>query len=377
MSRGRTFKRGRTWSFVVDVAHKGAPVRAQEMKGGFRTKDDADKALARLITELEDGTRIEPRKLTVGQYLEQWLAGLSSPRASTKRAYEVIVRVHLSPVLGDVPLQQLTRAQVKALYEQLRTSDRAKGRAKGRRAAPLSPKSIHNVHLCLRKAFGDAIDDGLLRANPAERAHKLSTDRPEMKTWSAAEVRLFLDRCDTDDNRALWRLALQTGMRRGELLGLRWPDVDLDASRLSVQQQLVRADDQVVFGPPKTKAGRRSISLDSGTVIALRAHKLRQSPLSASKDLVFARGDGRPHDPDVISQQFAAAGRRAGVKRIRLHDCRHTHASLLLEAGIHPKVVQERLGHSSVMVTLDRYSHVVPNMQDEAAARIGAVVDGH
>jgi len=363
--RGRTFKRGRTWSYVVDVAHKGAP-RAQEMKGGFRTKDEAGKALARLITELEDGTRVEPSKLTVGTYLDQWLAGAkgSNIRTSTWKSYEVIMRTHVAPELGDVLLQQLTRDQVRAMY--------AKVSAKGR-----SAKTTHNVHLALRKAFADAVDGGLLRANPAERGHKLSGDRPEMKTWSAAEVRLFLERSADDDNRVAWRLALQTGMRRGELLGLRWQDVDLDASRLSVRQQLVRADDQVMFGPPKTKAGRRSISLDAGTVIALRAHKLRQSPLSAGKhDLVFARGDGRPHDPDVITQQFESAIRRAGVKRIRLHDCRHTHASLLLEAGIHPKVVQERLGHSSVMVTLDRYSHVVPNMQADAAERIGKVVDG-
>jgi len=353
-----------TWAYAVDVAPKGAP-RMQKTKAGFATKAEAVEAIANLQTEKRDGTYIEPSKQTVAMYLDAWLAGAkgSSIRTSTWKSYEVIMRTHVVPELGAVLLQQLTRDQVRAMYAKA---------AQGR-----SQKTVHNVHLALRKAFADAVDGGLLRANPAERAHKLSADRPEMQTWSAAEVRLFLERSADDDNRVVWRLALQTGMRRGELLGLRWQDVDLEASRLSVRQQLVRADDQVVFGPPKTKAGRRSISLDAGTVTALRAHKLRQSPLSASKhDLVFARADGRPHDPDVITQQFESATRRAGVKRIRLHDCRHTHASLLLEAGIHPKVVQERLGHSSVMVTLDRYSHVVPNMQADAAARIGMVVDG-
>lgn len=390
MRQGRTFRRcthcgGRiadrrcakcggdsfTWAYAVDTAPKGAP-RMQKTKAGFATKAEAVEAIANLQTEKRDGTYVEPSKQTVAMYLEQWLAGAkgSSIRTSTWKSYEIIVRVHVLPELGHVLLQQLTRDQVRAMYAKVASGE---GRAK-----PRSQKTVHNIHLALRKAFADAVDGGLLRANPAERAHRLSTDRPEMKTWSAAEVRLFLERSADDDNRALWRLALQTGMRRGELLGLRWQkDVALDASRLSVQQQLVRADDQVVFGPPKTKAGRRSISLDAGTVAALRAHKLRQSPLSASKhDLVFARADGRPHDPDVITQQFESATRRAGVKRIRLHDCRHTHATLLLEAGVHPKVVAERLGHSSVMVTLDRYSHVVPNMQADAAARIGLVVDG-
>ncbi len=172
-------------------------------------------------------------------------------------------------------------------------------------------------------------------------------------------------------------------MRRRELLGLRWKDVDLDGARLSVRQQLVRAAEQVTFGPPKTKAGRRSISLDPGTVAVLRAHQKAQQrerwnfgEAYEDHDLVFCRPDGHSHDPDVITHQFERAVYAAGVKRIRFHDLRHTHASLLLQANVHPKVVQVRLGHSSIMVTLDRYSHVIPNMQDEAAAKFGAVVDG-
>lgn len=157
--------------------------------------------------------------------------------------------------------------------------------------------------------------------------------------------------------------------------------VELDVH--CVRQQLVRAAETVVFGPPKTKAGRRSISLDPGTVAALGAHQKAQQrgrwqfgEAYQDHGLVFCRPDGHPHDPDVITHQFDRALVKAGVKRIRLHDLRHTHATLLLQANVHPKIVQERLGHSSIVVTLDRYSHVIPNMQDEAAAKIGAVVDG-
>jgi integrase len=174
-------------------------------------------------------------------------------------------------------------------------------------------------------------------------------------------------------------------MRRGELLGLRWSDVDLDTGSLSVRQQLVRGGKEISFGPPKTQAGRRSIRLDAVTVRVLRSHRARQKEQGRLKlgqayrsdlDLVFARMDGSPHDPDVVSQQFEAAAKRSGVKRIRFHDTRHTHASLGLQAGIHPKVVQERLGHSSMAVTLDRYSHVIPALQEDAATKIAAVVDG-
>lgn len=366
-----------TWAYAVDVAPKGA-ARQQKTKAGFATKAEAVAAVARLQTEKEDGTYVEPSKLTVRAYLEGWLAGLSAPRASTRSSYEVITRVHLLPIIGSVPLQQLTRARVKALYEELHQSGRANGPRGG-----LSVKSVHNVHLCLRKALADAVDDGLLRANPAERAHRLPNDRAEMATWTAAELRQFLAATE-QPNFALWRLASNTGMRRGELLGLRWSDVDLEAGRLSVRQQLVRAGKQVAFGPPKTKAGRRSITLDGVTVDVLRSHRARQNEegrlrlgtgYRSDLDLVFARPDGSPTDPDVISQQFEAATRRASVKRIRLHDLRHTHASLALQAGIHPKVVQERLGHSSIAVTLDRYSHVIPALHEDAAARIAAVVD--
>jgi integrase len=204
-----------------------------------------------------------------------------------------------------------------------------------------------------------------------------------MHTWSADELRKFLDASTADPNLPIWRLAASTGMRRGELLGLRWGDVDLVGGRLSLRQQLVRSGASIAFGPPKTKAARRMIALDSGTVEALRARRavwrderLAFGPGYEDHDLVFCRPDGQPHDPDVVTHQFERAIERAGVHRIRFHDLRHTHATLLLKARVHPKVVQERLGHSSIAITLDTYSHVIPDMQDEAAAKIGAVVDG-
>src|SRR5262249_36391506 len=194
-------------------------------------------------------------------------------------------------------------------------------------------------------------------------AHRLDRDSaPEMLTWSREELRRFLTAVADEPEYPLWRLAAQTGMRRGELLGLRWRDVDLDRARLCVRQQLVRAGAQVAVGPPKTSAGRRSIALDLGTVAALRAHKasqregrLRWGPAYQDQDLVFSRADGHQHDPDVVSQRFDSATGRARVPRIRLHDLRHTHATLLLQAGVPVKVVSERLGHSKTSITQDVY----------------------
>jgi integrase len=181
----------------------------------------------------------------------------------------------------------------------------------------------------------------------------------------------------------LLRLAATTGMRRGEVLGLRWRDVDLQRGVLQVVQQRVRGADALTYGPPKTSRGRRRIDLDPATVSAPREHRRRQledrlafGPGYIDADLVFARADGSPLDPDVVSRSFERLARRVGLTPIRFHDLRHTHATLALAAGIHPKVVQERLGHSSVSITLDLYSHAVPAMQADAASRIAAIVDG-
>lgn len=278
-----------------------------------------------------------------------------------------------------MPVQHLTRRRIKDLCNALRQDGRSKGTPGG-----LSPKSVHNIHLTFHRALEDAIDDGLLRSNPATRAHRIGTVRKEMRWWTPDELHAFLAAVATEPSFPLWRLAASTGMRRGELLGLQWSDVDLEHGLVSVQRQLIRNGDLLAFGPPKTWAGRRTIYVDRATLEVLRTHQLRQirdklaggPAYRQHPNLVFCRADGSPHDPDVTSHQFARLVLHAGLRRIRLHDLRHTHASIALQAGVHPKVLQERLGHSNVKVTLDTYSHVMPTMHADAAARIAAIVDG-
>ncbi len=203
-----------------------------------------------------------------------------------------------------------------------------------------------------------------------------------MRTWSAEQLRAFLEHVADDRLSAAWRLSATTGLRRGEVLGLRWRDVDLDARRCSIVRSLVTSKGAPRFEEPKTRSGRRSVALDPQTVTALRVHRRRQAAERLAWDaaytdhgLVFCREDGTPIWPRSFSRMFDNHVTDAEVARIRLHDLRHTHATLALAAGVHPKVVSERLGHSTVGITLDIYSHAIPAMQEEAAALVANLID--
>ncbi len=219
-------------------------------------------------------------------------------------------------------------------------------------------------------------------SNPADRAHRLSKRRNEMKTWNASELATFLSSVQGDRLYGLWRLAATTGVRRGELLGLRWADVDLERATVRIVRAYVRGAGGLHYGEPKTASGRRMIALDPVTVGVVRSHRARQAEERLAwgagyqdGDLLFARENGTPLDPDSVTGFFERIVRELRLPRIRLHDLRHTHATLALSAGIHPKVVQERLGHSSIAMTLDLYSHSIPAMQADAADRIAALIE--
>jgi integrase len=237
----------------------------------------------------------------------------------------------------------------------------------------------------LRKALADAVKWQLLIRNPADAADPPKAGDgagSEMAAWSAAELRRFLEHVDGDRLASLWTLMAMTGVRRGEALGLRWKDVDLEAARISIVQTLIAVGYEVQIGNPKTRCGRRSIALDPGTVAVLRTWRsVRQRErlalgLGALADdgLVFTRAEGEHLHPGRVSKLFDAEVRRAGDSRIRLHDLRHTHASIGLAAGVNPKVMSERLGHATVSMTLDIYSHVIPGLQEDAAATVAALV---
>lgn len=369
--RGHIRKRGNKWAVVVDTGRDEDGKRQQRWHSGFNRRKDAERALTEILGKLESGGYVEPAKLTVAEFLaDEWLPAMrASLRPLTFESYTMIVRSRIVPEIGTVRLQRLTPATLNALYATL-----------GER---LSPRSVRYCHAVLRHALADAVRWDRLARNPADRAEPPSAKAAKakaMQTWTAEQLATFLEHVADDRLYAAWRLAATTGLRRGELLGLRWRDLDLDAGRLAVVQTLVGKRQ---FSEPKTDAGRRNVELDPATVTALRDHRKRQlgerlalgPAYDNAHDLVFCREDGEPLWPQSLSRTFERRAAAAGLPAIRFHDLRHTHATLALAAGVHPKVVSERLGHANVGITLDTYSHATPAMQADAASRVAALLD--
>jgi integrase len=390
MARGSIRKRGPTWTVVVDVGRDPTTNRRrQTSRGGFKTRRDATRWLTDVQARIDQGSWVTPTKETTGAYLLGWLEAIrSSKKPSTYESYQRIVRGHLLPRLGHVYLHQLSPGHLSAAFADMERSGRLDGRG------GLSPRMVHYCHTVLRKALGDAVEEGRLSRNVAAlgtvRKRLPKPRRPEHRTWTAAELARFLDHLDGDPLYPAVLVAATTGLRRGELLGLRWSDVDLDRGRAAVRQTLLAVRDvdaavgthRPVFGTPKTDR-ERTVPLPARTVAALRAHRKRQladrlvvGPDYTDHDLVFAEPDGQPIHPERFAKRFRVRVAQAGVPVIRFHDLRHTWATLALQAGVHPKVVQEVLGHSSIAITLGIYSHAIPSLQEQAADTVAALVFG-
>jgi integrase len=357
----------------------GSRHRKQRQQSGFRTAAAAQKALTALLATKEAGTYVEPSKQTVGAYLDGWLTGKDRLRATTRTSYASAVR-RLTPLIGNIELQALTRADVKAAYAKLAETPIRGG------SLP-SIKTIHLVHLALHAALEDAVEDDLITRNVADGAHQApkAGESPEMKTWTPGQIRDFLQFCQSDELQPLFWVAAYTGMRRGEALGARWADFSADDGFLSVRQQISRErNGEWAAIPPKTAAGRRRIDLDAETIGLLKRHRQAQAERSLelgeaydrASDLIFARADGRFLDPDSVSGIFEKLVRRSGLPAVRLHDLRHSHATILLMNGAPVHLVSQRLGHASPMVTLKVYAHVIPGGQATAAAQFAAAVAG-
>jgi integrase len=370
------YRKNQRWYVQVDVPAGPDGKRRRRSVGGFRTKREAKAAEAEALRRIRDGVLVEPSRLTVGAYLtELWLPSMASQvRATTLGGYRHNVRAYIVPRLGDIPLQRLSTARVGAFYGELVASGGQKGR-------PLSPKTVRYVHTTLRRALRDAVADGLVVRNVAAQARPPRARRVEMHTWTAAEVGAFLASVREDRLYAAWLLLATLGLRRGELLGLRWPDVDLTSGRIAIRNTLVMVDGKPAMAEPKTAKGRRSLTLAPQVLEAVRVHRAHQAAerLSWGADytdsgLVVTTEDGRPMHPESLSSLFVRQAKRAGLSPIRLHDLRHSVASILLAKGVHPKVVSEQLGHATIALTLDTYSHVIPSLQQEAAGVIAAAV---
>lgn len=368
------------WAFEIDVGAPGAE-RNRRSGSGFATKSQAIEAMREAIHEAKDSLETAMRgDETLGDYLDSWLAGSRHRigrdlKSSTWRAYRLHVERHLKPRLEGT-VADLDQDSLLAAYRDLEDSGNL------RSGGGLSQKTVWNIHLTLHRALEDAVKEGIIERNPADGAYSAPVAPTDVGSWDAEELRAFLQATANEPLAALWRLAATTGMRRGELLGLRWTDTDLPGGALSVVQARVRGNEGVETSSPKTPRGRRSIDLDPTTVAHLRsqrkhqmAERLEAGPAWIESDLVFTRSDGRPLDPDVVSQKFTRLVKAIGLRRIRFHDLRHTMVTLWLKAGEPSYVVSRRVGHASEAFTEKQYAHVLPGQQRDAAARFAELID--
>ncbi len=307
---------------------------------------------------------------TFGKHLDDWLAvAKTKVRGRTWIRYEQMARVHTNGIAG-IPLGRLGPQHLERLYA-------------GRLSSGSAPETIRHVHALIHKVLREAMLWGLVPRNVATLVSPPRPVRHEMRTFTEDEARAFLAAVAGDRFEPLYVLAVSTGMRQGEILGLRWRDVDLERATLQVQQGVQIVAGEPVFVPPKTPKSRRKIELTKVAVAALRRQRARQleERLAAGgawheRDLVFADEAGGVVRHDRVRWNFQQTLRRAGLPRIRFHDLRHTAATIALGRGVHPKIVSEMLGHSTIAITLDLYSHVTPTMQREAAAVFDAVLSG-
>lgn len=363
------------WSFIVDLPGSDGK-RHQHRKGGFRTKEEAQTELNRLRAQVEEQTYVQRSGLTVAAYLTAWWEAGDHWKGNTRRDYRVDIQRHIVPRIGSVTLQQLSRPQVKALYQALLKSGNT------RTGGPLARKTVLNVHRCLRAALNDAVEDHLLSRNPAAGAFSYSKrrERKEMLTWTIEEIERFEAFARDVREFPLYHTALATGMRRGELLGLRRRDLDLHSGRLNVRQQWTKDGDngrQFIALKTGTSAWR-TIDLDDLTLAVLRRHlanqeferRARGADYRRDLDLVFCKSDGSPYDPDEVTRGFEErAAACPAVLAIRFHDQRHTHATLLLESGETIKYVAYRLGDTEETV-LETYAHVTAKMRTSAVSKV-------
>jgi integrase len=333
------------------------------------SREDLAAKLTKAMADRDGGITYDAGKLTVEEHLLRWLSDSvrDTVRQRTYERYESIVRVHLIPAIGRIKLKTLTPAHVRALY-------------RAKLDAGLAPRSVLHIHRTLSKALKQATDDGLIPRNAAGLVKPPRPRREEIQPLDSEQVRALFETARGDRLEALYVVAVTTGMRRGELQGLKWEDLDLEAGTLQVRRTLSEPKGGWIFEAPKSGKGR-SIRLTRRAMSALREHRKRQleermgkAGLWSDHGLVFPSAIGTPISGGNLNRSFKVLLKRADLPAVRFHDLRHTCATLLLRQGVNPKFVQELLGHADISLTLNVYSHVLPDMGDAAAGAMDAAL---
>jgi integrase len=375
--RGHVRRRGKTWAIVMDVGRDPETGRRkQKWVSGFKSKGEADDALVDLLGKKNRGEVVDPDKTPLNEYLTAWLDGRVDELAPLSvTQYRSVIKNHIAPeVIAKMPLGKIRRGHVKTFEQTLG--------AKG-----LSTSTRNVVRAVLSRSLADAVEGDLIGSNPVagvRRQGGKSRARPRFTVWTPAELLELLAAAEGDRLAALWRVAVASGARRGELLGCTWLGFSAERRTLEIAQQIVPARGGVTISPCKTKGSHRTISIDEDTAAALKTHLDQQiaereaaGDAYEDHDLIFADELGRPINPQRLTERFGTLRKTAGIRQGRLHDVRHSHATFLLTgdraAGIPPTpvhVVSARLGHASPMVTLSVYAHVLPTSDEYAAEAV-------
>jgi integrase len=364
------------YSLGTDPSTGKRHVRTATVRG---RRGDAEKELRRLLRTLDTGEHVDPSRMTVCQWLTTWLATVSEEVApKSHERYAELVHNFLIPALGNLALTKLAPSHIQAAYNAWATGGRRDGKPGG-----LSPRTRRHIHRILRSALARAVEQQVIAHNPADvfRRRLPKVERSVPATLTAEQSARLL--AAIAHSRVYWPvlLALSTGMRRGEILAVRWKDVDLDLGILQVKESLEQTKAGIRFKPPKN--GRpRAITLPRYAVEELRRLKRDQAEgllslgvRQTGDTLLCCRAGGEPRQPLSLTYEFARfIARMTDIPRVRFHDLRHSHATQMLANRVHPKIASERLGHASVAITLDLYSHVMDTMQSEAAAELDSMM---
>ena len=363
-NEGTIYKRmDGTWSAQVSI-------QGRRLTKYTKTQSEARTWLRTTINQVDNGITFLGAQMELGKYLEQWLVTVkTSVRPKTYEQYKQIVTSHIVPILGRIKLKDMRLDHVQSLYNNKLKSG-------------TSNRTVRMIHAVLHRSLNQALQMGIISRNPSDAVMKPKLIKKEMKTLTDAQVQTLLLAARGTRNEVLYQLAVTTGLREGELLGLKWADLDWITRHVKVQRQLQWLSGQgLVFSEPKSAAGRRVIVLGTATIEKLREHYQRQQweRLAAGdrwveNDLIFPTTIGTPSNWRSLVRSFKKLLHTSNLPNIRFHDLRHTAATLMLQQGIHPKVVQERLVHSQISLTLGTYSHVLPNMQEEAAEKIDELI---
>jgi integrase len=362
------------WAIILDINDPTTGKRRRKWHSFKGTKRKAQEECARLISQIKEGSYVEPSKTTLAEFLDVWLRYVK-PRVSPKtyERYDQICHKNITPLLGTIPLGKLKPTQISEAHATALVSGRRNGKG------GLSPRTVHHMHVILKGALDRAVKWEMLIRNPAAAIDAPKADPAPMQTYDVAQTAQLIEAVRGKRLFVPVILAVLCGLRRGEIAALRWRNVDLSQGQLAVVESAEQTKAGVRYKEPKS--GRsRTVALTATVLAELKTHRIEQAQellklgkRLADSDFIVAQADGSPYRPHSLGQDWVRfLADNPAFPRIRFHDLRHAHATHMLKAGVHPKIASERLGHSKVGITLDLYSHVLPNMQADAVA----IVDG-